>query len=95
MELEGSLPCSQQSATGSYPEPDQSSPYYPSLSKIHFNTRISSHIHLGLPSGGIPSASPTKILYAFLSNHMRAKCPAHLILLDLFILIIPGEECKV
>jgi hypothetical protein len=38
MEPEGSLPCSQQSATCPYPEQDQSSLCPPSyLSKIHFN----------------------------------------------------------
>jgi hypothetical protein len=29
MEPEGSLPCSQEPFIGPYPEPDQSSPYYP------------------------------------------------------------------
>jgi hypothetical protein len=48
MELEGSVPCSQQSSTGPYPEPDQSSPYYSILSDIQLNiilplTSISSY----------------------------------------------------
>jgi hypothetical protein len=34
MELEGSLPCSQEPSTGRYFEPDRSSPYHPILSKI-------------------------------------------------------------
>jgi hypothetical protein len=35
IEPEGSLPCSQERSTGSYPEPVQSNPSH--LSKIHFN----------------------------------------------------------
>jgi hypothetical protein len=31
MEPEGSLPCLQESAIGSYPEPDASSPHLPTL----------------------------------------------------------------
>jgi hypothetical protein len=39
MESEGTIPCSQEPSTDPYPEPDQSSPYHPTLplSKIHFN----------------------------------------------------------
>jgi hypothetical protein len=37
MEPEGSFPCSQEPYTDTYPDPDQSSPYHPILSKIHFN----------------------------------------------------------
>jgi hypothetical protein len=43
MEPEGFLPCSQETSTGPYAEPDQSSPYY-YLSKIYSNI-IKSHIH--------------------------------------------------
>jgi hypothetical protein len=34
---EGSLPCSQDLSTGPYPEPDESSPFHPILSKIQLN----------------------------------------------------------
>jgi hypothetical protein len=35
MEPEGSIPCSQESFTGPYPELYQSNPLHPILSKIH------------------------------------------------------------
>jgi hypothetical protein len=37
MEPEGSLPSLQETSTGPYPEPDQSNPSHPILSKIDFN----------------------------------------------------------
>jgi hypothetical protein len=55
---------------------------------------LSSHLRLGLPSGLLPSGFRTKILYAFLFSPIRATYPAHLILLDLIILITLGEQYK-
>ena len=58
------------------------------------NLILSSHLHLGLPSGLFPSGFPTQTLYAPLFSPIHATCPNHLILLDLIIQIIFSEGCK-
>ena len=55
---------------------------------------LSTHLHLGLPSGIFPSGFPTKTLYTPHSSPIRATCPAHLILLDFITRTILGEEYK-
>ena len=55
---------------------------------------LSTHLHLGLPSGLLPSGFPTKTLYTPLSSPIRATCPVHLILLDFITRTILGEEYK-
>jgi hypothetical protein len=55
---------------------------------------VSTHLRLHLPSGLFPSGFPTIILYVLLLCHMRATCPAPLVLLDLIILIVLGGEFK-
>jgi hypothetical protein len=62
MEPEGSLPCLQGPSTGPYPEPDQSNPYHPKLSLLSSISLLFIHLRLGLPSGLIPSGSPTNSL---------------------------------
>jgi hypothetical protein len=53
---------------------------------------LSIHLYIGLPSGPFHASSPTNNLYTFLLSPIRATYSAHLILLDLIILIILGEE---
>jgi hypothetical protein len=55
---------------------------------------LSIHLRLGLPSGLFPSDFPTNNLYTFLFSPIRATCPAHLVFLNLIILIVHGEEHK-
>jgi hypothetical protein len=95
MEPEGSISCPQEPSTGPYPEPYQSNPLHsiPSyISKIHFN--IVHPLRFGLPSVLFQSGFPTNVLHAFLFSPIRATCSAHLILLDLLIVTILGEEYK-
>jgi hypothetical protein len=55
---------------------------------------LSTPLSLSLHSGNFLSGFPINIPYAFLFSPIRGTCPAHLILLDLIILIILGEEYK-
>jgi hypothetical protein len=55
---------------------------------------LSTYLHLDLPTGLFPSGSPTNNLYTFFFSPTHATCPAHLILLNLIILTILGEEYK-
>ena len=55
---------------------------------------LSTHLHVGLPSGLFPSGFPTKILHTTISTPIRATCPAHLILLDFITRTIWGEKYR-
>jgi len=59
---------------------------------LYFN--IISRLSLGLPSGLLPSCLPTKTLCAPLLSPIRAKYPAHLILLDFITRTVLGEEYR-
>jgi hypothetical protein len=48
METKFSLSCSQETTTGPYPEPDESSPHTPTLFNIHFNIIIPKSVSLWL-----------------------------------------------
>jgi hypothetical protein len=64
-EPEGSLLCSQEPFTGSYPEPEQSNPHNPILS-LQTILILSTHLRTGPPSGTFLSGFTTNNLHLFL-----------------------------
>ena len=55
---------------------------------------LSSHLHLGLPSGLLSSGFPTRTLCTPLPSPTRTTCPAHHILLDFTTRTILGKEYR-
>jgi hypothetical protein len=76
----------------SWARPIQSTPPQPISSRSILI--LSTHLCLGLSSGLFPSGFHTNNLHTFLFTPIRAACPTHVILLDLIILSILGEEYK-
>ena len=70
----------------------QSVPPYPT--SWRYILILSSPVHLGIPSGLFPWGIPTKTLHKPLLSPISATCPAHLILPDLIIRILFGEEYR-
>jgi hypothetical protein len=86
MKPEELTPCPQKSASGPYPELEQSSQSAPfHLVKINFN---SLYLRLGFPRGLLLSGCQTKKRYNFLLSPMCATCHNHLILLYLITLSV-------
>jgi hypothetical protein len=73
----GSLPSSQETATGSYPEEAESTVHSPCFRSILI---LSSHIRLDLPSDIFSSDFPAKIFHVFLIYPMHITCYVHIIL---------------
>ena len=92
MEPEGSLLHLQVPFTCPYPEPDQSTPCPHPTS--WWSILYPSHLCLGLQSGLFYFSFSHKTLYTPLLSLILATCPPYLILLELIIQIMFGEEYR-
>jgi hypothetical protein len=72
----------------------QINPVHTTLSYLRSILILSTHLRLCFHSGLFPSGFPSNTLYTFYFAPHRTTYPAHLIILDLIILIIHGEEYK-
>jgi hypothetical protein len=70
----------------------QTNPVHTTQIPVRSTLILFTHLCVGLPSGLFPSGFPTNNLYMLLFSPIRATCLAHLILLDLIILIILGKS---
>jgi hypothetical protein len=94
METKGSLTCSQDPATGTYPQPDESCPYHPTL-LLQDPFLYYSPTYVKVFRGGLfPSGFPTESLYAFNFSPMCVTCHINLIVLDMIIRFAFGEDYK-
>jgi hypothetical protein len=87
MEPKGSLLCSREIDTGPYLQPDQASLYH--FSDIKFII-IFTPTYVFLMASFLPAFSPKPCMQS--ADSVRTKCPTHLVLLDLIILVIFDEE---
>jgi hypothetical protein len=91
MELENSLPCSQEPSIGSWAKSIQFIP--PNCISLTSILILSTHLRLGLRVSFLLAFPPISYMYSS-STSIRVTFFAHLNLLDLIILIILREEYK-
>jgi hypothetical protein len=91
MEPEGSLPCTQESATDPNPQLDESSPHTFPLYFPKVQSYVIFPSNLGLPNCPFTLRFSDQNLARISHLYHACSCPAHLIVLNLVTLILFGE----